>query len=148
MLDLESFVFDKEMDPVQIAIMLAMTRNQEEEKEMLRRYRGMGARCAVTMVSGSNAADRNKTLRSVVGLCLNERIVDKKTEHLHPVAHATWEASQCSRTADIVVGQNFCVKAAVVRKDHWFAICLYGSMGMHELTAHKTVGVGLMTIPE
>ena len=90
MLDLESFVFDKEMDPVQIAIMLAMTRNQEEEKEMLRRYRGMGARCAVTMVSGSNAADRNKTLRSVVGLCLNERIVEKKTEHLHPVAHATW----------------------------------------------------------
>ena len=86
MLDLESFVFDKEMDPVQIAIMLAMTRNQEEEKEMLRRYRGMGARCAVTMVSGSNAADRNKTLRSVVGLCLNERIVEKKTEHLHPVA--------------------------------------------------------------
>ena len=73
---------------------------------------------------------------------------EKKTEHLHPVAHATWEASQCSRTADIVVGQNFCVKAAVVRKDHWFAICLYGSMGMHELTAHKTVGVGLMTIPE
>ena len=42
MLDLESFVFDKEMDPVQIAIMLAMTRNQEEEKEMLRRYREIG----------------------------------------------------------------------------------------------------------
>jgi len=148
MLDLGNFVFDKEMDPVRIAIMLAMTRNQEEEKEMLRLWRDRGVKCAVTMVSGSNAADHNRTLRSVVGLCLNERIIEKRTEHLHPVAHATWEAAQCSRTADTVVGQNICVKAAVVRRGYWFAICLYGSMGMHELTTHKTIGVGMMTIPE
>lgn len=148
MLDLESFVFDKEMDPVQIAIMLAMSRSKEEEKEMLCRYREMGVRCAVTMISGSNAADRHKTIRSIVGLCLNERIVEKKTEHLHPVAHATHEASICSRIADTVIGQNICVKAAVVHKDCWFAICFYGSMGMHELTAHKTIGVGIMTIPD
>ena len=90
MLDLESFVFDKEMDPVQIAIMLAMTRNQEEEKEMLRRYRGMGARCAVTMVSGSNAADRNKTLRSVVGLCLNEQRWCARTTGLPSASTAAW----------------------------------------------------------
>lgn len=148
MLDLEKFVFDKDMDPARISVLLAMSQNQDVERELVRQYRAMGARCAVTMLSGNDVAGRSKAIRSVIGLCLNEGLIEKKAQHIHPVAHATWEAAMGSRIMDANMGQNFCVKVAAVRCGCWFSLCFYGNLGMHELSAHRTVGLGVQVLGE
>lgn len=148
MLDLEKFVFDENVDPARVAIMLAMTQNKDMEKEMIKKYREAGINCAVSMLSGNDVEGRPKATRCVVGLCLNEGLIEKKPQHIHPVVHATWEAAETSRIVDSTLGQNFCVKVAAVRHGCWFALCFYGNMGIHEISTHKTVGLGMQIISD
>lgn len=78
---------------------------------------------------------------------LNLDIISRKKEHIHPVAHCVLETTQSTRASD-AIGQNFCFKAAVVRKGSHFALCFYGDLAMHELSGHKTIGVGFQILGE
>ncbi len=142
----EEFIYDQEIDPCRIAIILAMTQTQAMEKEFLASYRKMGVKCAVTMISGKDMDVRNKTIHNVIGLCLNEGIIERKPEHIHPVVHAVWEATHGSRIMESSAPQNLRIKAAVVRRGSYFALCFYGNMAMHECSTHKTIGMGLQIL--
>lgn len=144
-MDFEKFVFDPKIDLGRIAILLAMTQDQQMEQDFLNHYRAQGIRGAVTIVAGNDTIARSKVVRMVTSLCVNERIIERKTEHLHPVCHAILEAMQSTRCSD-AVDQNYLFKTAVVRYRNRFAICFYGNLGMHELTSHKTIGVGMQIL--
>lgn len=147
-MDYKKFIFDPQIDAVRIAIMIAMTQTQEMEKELMQEYRKMGVRCAATMLSGSDISGRTKFVRSIVGMCLSEKIIERKPQHVHPVAHATHEAATTSRIAgpSAMDGQEYCFKAVAVRYKCWFALCFYGNYGMHEVSSHKTIGSGVQTL--
>lgn len=148
MIEIGKLMYDKDnLDLGNLAVLLAMASNKDVELELIRRYEKMGIKSAVTTISGKDLDARDKLVRNVVGLCLNEQIIEKKVEHFHPVLHAVLEAAQSTRCFDAVC-QNFRFRTAVLRQDCWFVLCFYGNMGMHEMTSHKTVGLGIQILGE
>lgn len=137
----EEFLFEDSNDPQRAAIMIAMTQNLEQEKEMIRIFRQWGVESVATMVSGHNSVVYPKIVNSVVGMCLNAGLIEKKTSHIHPVVHAIQEASIASRL-QCDVSQNCRLKIAAVRYKDRFCLCYYGDVAIHELSAHKTIGTG------
>ena len=146
MVDCENFVLDVKNDPVRAAILLAMTKDQASEAALIEAYARQGIRCAATMVSGRDFENRPRMTRNVIGLCLGASVVEKKTEHVHPLAHAIQEATVAARIMDSAAAQNYRVKAAAARCGIWIAVCFYGDMGMHECSAHRTIGIGVQVL--
>jgi hypothetical protein len=141
-MDWEKQMFEPGSSPVRAAIMVAMTPDQKLEKELIAEYKTRGILCAATMISGRDFEARPRILRNMIGLCLNEGIIEKKTEHIHPLVHAIHEACQTARLVDSYAAQNFCVKGSAARCGHWIVVCFYGEMGMHEFSVHGTIGIG------
>lgn len=132
-------------DLCRLAILLAMSIDQKMEKDLIVQLQEMGIKGAATTVSGFGISAQSNIIKSVVNLCLNTHIIERKREHVHPVAHCVLEVTQSTRASD-AIGQNFCFKAAVVRKGNHFALSFYGNLAMHELSGHKTVGVGFQIL--
>lgn len=141
------YVIDKRegIDLCRLAILLAMSTSQDMEKEMIAQYQEMGVRGAVTTISGFGISSQSNIIRSVVNLCLNTHLIERKKEHIHPVCHCILETTQSTRASD-AIGQNFRFKAAAVRKGNHFALSFYGDLGMHEFSSHKSVGVGFQIL--
>lgn len=138
----ENFMIpDNEADLCRLAILLAMTPNQDVEKEVIAQYQKLGLRSAATMISGFGIDSQTSIVRSVVNLCLNTNVIERKRSHVHPLCHCVLETAQSTRASD-AIGQNFCFKAAVVRRREEFTLCFYGNLAMHELSGHKSIGVG------
>lgn len=143
----ENFVYQQPIDPIRQAILLAMTQSMEQEKEMIRYLQGMGIKCVATMASGFNSDISPKLVNNLVGACLNANIIEKKKSHIHPVVHALHEAMDTSRVTR-EISQNCRLKVGVVRYEDQISICIYGDLAIHELSAHKTVGVGFQILGE
>lgn len=143
----ESYMYQQPVDPVREALLLAMTQNLEQEKEMIRELQNRGFKAAATMVSGYNYTLMPKLVNSVIGVCLNADIIEKKTAHIHPVVHALHEATESARLVR-EISQNCCLKITVVRYNELFALGIYGDMAIHELSAHKTIGIGFQILGE
>ena len=137
----EGFVYQTPIEPTRQAIMLAMTQNLEQEKEMIRSLQEMGVKCVATMATGHNSIVSLKLVNAMLGACLNAGVIEKKTAHIHPAVHAVQEATDGARLIRDI-SQNCCLKVAAVRCDNRFAVCIYGDMAIHELSAHKTIGTG------
>lgn len=143
----ENFVYQQPIDPIRQAILLAMTQSMEQEKEMIQLLQSMGIKCVATMASGFNSDISPKLVNNLVGACLNANIIEKKKSHIHPVVHALQEAMDTSRVVRDI-SQNCRLKIAVVRYEDQISICIYGDLAIHELSAHKTVGVGFQILGE
>ena len=143
----ENFVYQRPIDPVRQAIQLAMTQSMEQEKEMIASMQSMGIKCVATMASGFNSDISPKLVNNLVGACLNANIIEKKKSHIHPVVHALHEAMDCSRITR-EISQNCRLKVSVVRYEDQISICIYGDFAIHELSAHKTVGIGFQILGE
>lgn len=141
MIDFSDFLDLEHAHICRLAILLAMTRTDEEEKEMIRLYREHHLKAAATTISGYSMSFEETVIRNVVNLCLNTHLIDRKRGHVHPVAHCVLEAAQSTRAVD-AIGQNFRFKAAAVRRGDEFSLCFYGDLGMHPLSSHKSIGVG------
>ncbi|MBO5492224.1 MAG: HutP family protein [Pyramidobacter sp.] len=137
----------EEADACRLAMLLAMTASLDVEKKLIAQFGAHGARGAVTVISGFDMGSQNNTIRNIINMCLNKGLIEKKFEHVHPVAHAVLEATECTR-ATMAVGQNYCFKVAAVRKKSTIAVCMYGDLGMHEVSSHKTVGLGVQVLGE
>ncbi len=124
-----------------LAILLAMTRTDEEEKAVIALLQEHHIQAAATTIFGYNITFEEKMIRSVVNLCLHTRLIERKRSHIHPVVHCVLEAAQSTRAAEDI-GQNFKFKTAAVRQGEEFSLCFYGDLGMHPLSSHKSVGVG------
>lgn len=129
------------------AIYLAMTDSLEEEKAMIDYFRQHECYCAATMLSGSDKDTLRKITGNVVGASLNAGIIERKHAHIHPLGHAIEEAVAGTRL-DSSVGQNSRLKVAIARKDNTIAVAIYGDMGFHECSSHKTVGGGYQVLGE
>ena len=132
-------------DLCRMAVLLAMTVDQKMERDLIQQLQKRGIKSAATTVAGFGISSQSNIIRSVVNLCLNTNIIERKREHVHPVAHCVLEVTQSTRASD-AIGQNFCFKAAVARKGNHFALSFYGNLAMHELSGHKTIGVGFQIL--
>lgn len=128
-------------DPFRAAICVAMASTMEEEKETIALFRKYGCLCVATMLSGSDKDALNKITGNVVGACLNAGLIERKHAHIHPLGHAVEEAVDGTRL-DSSVGQNSRLKIGIARKDDRIAVAIYGDMGFHECSSHKTIGGG------
>ena len=137
----ENFMVPDEMDLSRLAILLAMTPTQESEKDVIAQYQKLGLRAAATTISGFGISGQTGIVRSVVNLCVNTGLIERKRSQIHPICHCVLEVTQSTRASD-AIGQNFLFKAAAVRWRDEFALCFYGNLAMHELSGHKTIGVG------
>lgn len=143
----ENYIYQQPIDPARQAILLAMTQSMEQEKEMIRELQGMGIKCAATMAAGFNFDISPKLINNLVGACLNANIIEKKKAHIHPVVHALHEAMDAARVTR-EISQNCRLKVGVVRYEDQISISIYGDIAIHELSAHKTVGVGFQILGE
>ena len=143
----DNYLTPEGIDTARLAIILAMTPDQVSEKELIFQYQKMGLKTAVTTIYGFAMGTQTAVVRNIINLCLNTHVIEKKRGHIHPVAHCVLETAQSTRAAD-AIGQNYCFKAAVVRDRSVFSLCFYGNLGMHELSSHKTIGVGQQILGE
>lgn len=143
----ENYVYQRPFDPVRQAILLAMTQSMEQEKEMIASMQSMGIKCVATMASGPNSGIGPKLVNGLVGACLNANIIEKKKAHIHPMVHALHEAMDGSRITR-EISQNCRLKVAVVRYEGQISICIYGDLAIHELSAHKSIGIGFQILGE
>lgn len=147
MITWDEFLIDEKfgIELCKIAILLAMTPSQVMEKEVISQYEKLRVRSAVTMISGFSISSQSNIIRNIINLCLNTHLIERKREHIHPVAHCVLETTQSTRAFD-AIGQNFVFKAAAVRKGNQFALSFYGNLALHELSGHKTIGVGFQIL--
>lgn len=143
----ENYIYQQPIDPIRQAILLAMTQSMEQEKEMIASMQSMGIKCVATMASGPNSGIGPKLVNGLVGACLNANIIEKKKSHIHPVVHALQEAMDTARVTR-EISQNCRLKVGVVRYKDQISISIYGDLAIHELSAHKTVGVGFQILGE
>ena len=136
-----------EVNPFRAAIQVAMTSTIEEEKEMIAFFHQRDCHCAATMLSGSDNETLRKITGNVVGASLNAGLIERKHAHIHPLGHAVEEAVDGTRL-DSSVGQNCRLKIGIARKDNMIAVAIYGDMGFHECSSHKTVGGGYQILGE
>lgn len=136
----------EQVDPLRSAILLAMTETMEAERLMKEYCSSNGQKCAVTMLGGNSAAVRDKIVGAVIGACLNNGLIEKSTENIHPVIHALHEAARGAKL-DAALSQNFHLKIAIVRQNKHIAVTLFGRMGFSELSDHLTIGSGIHVIP-
>lgn len=61
-----------------LAILLAMTRTDEEEKELIRIYGERRLKAAATTISGYSMSFEETVIRNVVNLCLHTHLIDRK----------------------------------------------------------------------
>lgn len=78
---------------------------------------------------------KEKLPGAVIGACLNNNLIEKNQESIHPVLHAVMEAAK-SVKLNAVLEQNYQLKIAIVREGHWITVAMYGKMGFHELSDH------------
>ncbi|MGL4453524.1 HutP family protein [Cetobacterium sp.] len=129
------------------ALLLALTRTIDEENELKKRYKAEEIRFVVTEIGGKSSGGelQEKINKSVIGACLNEKLIEKNGPNLHAVLHATEEAKKCilmntTSTASVVL------KIAIVRDEHWIAVAMFGESSIHPLTGHERCGLGIMHI--
>lgn len=126
-----------------IAILLALSSDIEEEQMLKNKYAKEGFLCAITATGGEIQALVKKINNAVLGACLNNNIIDKTPEAVHAIIHATLEAKEGILMSS-PSGASFVGKIAIVRKDNWIAIAIYGHSAAHILTNHERIGLGIM----
>ena len=147
-MDLLNYMFPNgKVNPFRAAIYLAMTESLDDEKELISLFQRHDCLCAATMLSGSDKETLKKITGNVVGACLNSGVIQRKHAHIHPLGHAVEEAVDGTRL-DSSVEQNSRLKIAIARKDNMIAVAIYGDMGFHECSSHKTIGCGYQILGE
>ena len=95
----------------------------------------------------SSRALKEKLPGAVIGACLNNNLIEKNQESIHPVLHAVMEAAKGAKVNAVLEQNNYQLKIAIVREGHWIAVAMYGKLGFHELSDHHTIGCGIHIIP-
>lgn len=128
------------------ALLLAMTRNINDEDNVKRAYKSGKIKFVVTEIGGRSDEDfQDKISRAVIGASLNEGIVKKNTHDIHAVLHATEEAKR-GVLVNTTSSTNIALKVAIVRDENWIAVAMFGESSIHPLTSHERCGLGVMHI--
>lgn len=125
------------------ALLLALTSSKSEEDSFKKRLVAEGLVCAVTGAGGNVLEMKQKIVSSVIGACLNNNVVNKKSEEIHALMHAALEAKE-GMLLGAPNSANLAVKIAIVRYENWLAVAIYGHLAMHSIINHETAGLGIM----
>lgn len=129
------------------AMLLALTQTLYDEDKAKQLVARCGFKAVVTEVGGkTNYYDFNeKVNRAVIGACLNAGVIEKTTNHIHAVIHATEEAKK-GILVSVSTSASLAMKIAVARNDKWIAVALFGKSALHYMTNHDRAGLGVMHI--
>ena len=128
------------------AMLLALTRNIEDEEAVKAYYREHHIPFVVTEMGGqSSSTFQTKITNAVMGACLNEELIEKRSHDIHAVLHATEEAKR-GILINAASTTNIILKIAIVRDDNWIAVAMFGESSMHYTTSHERCGLGVMHI--
>lgn len=128
------------------ALLLALTRNIQDESRLKEIYKKQGVRFVVTEIGGKSDGNfQDKINRAVIGAGLNEGIVDKTAHDIHAVLHAAEEAKR-GILVNTTSSTNIAIKIAIVRDDEWVAVGMFGESSIHPITSHERCGLGVMHI--
>ena len=127
-------------------LLLAMSQSLKEELDLKETIQNLGFRYAVTEVGGnSNKSFQEKLNRAILGASLNNSLINKESNEIHALLHATEDARRgiASNSANEA---NLAMKCAILRSDHWISVAIFGESAFHPLTGHERCGLGVMNI--
>lgn len=129
------------------AIMLAITTTMYDEGLVKKHLEEHGYKAGATE-TGGNAQSKEfaeKLTKAVLGVALNSNIIKRDAPDMHAVLHSTQEALSGLLNYHYS-STSLAIKIAVVRKDRWLVVCLYGQSALHFMTNHRRIGLGIMHI--
>ncbi|WP_164730898.1 HutP family protein [Anoxybacter fermentans] len=139
-----NFFKNDKMQVGKAAMLLALTSNRQEEVEiktyLKERY---NYDTVVTEVGGVLRDIKGRVVKSVVSAAINAGILEKKSNHIHPLIHATLEAER-GMMFDLPTQSSIVMKVAIVVGDKWLAVAMYGESAIHVLSNHERAGLGIM----
>ena len=129
------------------AMLLALTRNMQDEESVKKMLAEQGFRFVVTEVGGNSALSdfQLKTTKAVIGACMNTGLIAKTATNYHALLHATDEAKR-GIMVSVASSASVAVKIAVVRDTSWVAVAMFGESALHPLTNHERAGLGVMHV--
>lgn len=128
------------------ALLLAMTRNINDETKLKKIFKDQGIQFVVTEIGGKSDVNfQDKINRAVIGASLNEGIVEKKSHDIHAVLHAAEEAKR-GILVNTTSSTNIAIKIGIVRDKEWIAVAMFGESSIHPITSHERCGLGVMHI--
>lgn len=129
------------------AMLLAITQTLYDEECMKQMVARSGFKAVVTEVGGKTSFyDFNeKVNRAVIGFCLNSGIIQKTSNDIHAVIHASEEAKK-GILVSVSTSTSLALKIAIARDEHWVAVALFGKSALHYMTNHDRAGLGIMHI--
>lgn len=133
--------------PGAAALLLAITQTLSDENRIKQLVAKNGLKAVVTEVGGKTSFyDFNERInRAVIGACLNAGIIEKTSNDIHAVIHATEEAKR-GLLVSVSTTASLAMKIAVARDEHWVAVALFGKSALHYMTNHERAGLGIMHI--
>jgi len=133
--------------PGTAAMMLALTQTIYDEELAKKLVAKKGLKAVVTEVGGKTSFyDFNERInRAVIGACLNSGLIEKKSNDIHAVIHATEQAKR-GLLVSVSTSSSLAMKIAIVRNEHWIAVALFGKSALHYMTNHERAGLGVMHI--
>ncbi len=149
--DLESRtvkVFENENDwkVENAAMLLALTWTLNLEDKIKSIVRKNGFKYVVTEMGGSSHSDfQSKTVRSILGACLDAKVIQKNTKEIHALLHAAEEAKR-GILVNSSSSTSIAVKIAIVRDENWISVAIFGQSAFHPITNHQRAGLGVMHI--
>lgn len=128
-------------------MLLALTQTIYDEEKVKQIVAKNGFKAVVTEVGGRTSFDdfNEKINRAVIGASLNSGIIQKTTNDIHALIHATEEAKK-GILVSVSTSANLAMKIAVARDDTWIAVALFGKSALHYMTNHDRAGLGVMHI--
>ncbi len=129
------------------AMLLALTQTIYDEDRMKEIIAKNGYKAVVTEVGGKTSFDdfNEKVNRAVIGASLNSSVIQKVSNEIHALVHATEEAKK-GILVSVNMSSNVALKIAVVRGQKWIAVAMFGKSALHYMTNHDRAGLGIMHI--
>lgn len=127
-----------------LAMLLAMTETEEEEKQLKDYINAMpNHHAAVTFISGVTSRISAAYTRSIVNAALSTGVIKKTSSQVHAIIHASLEALE-STMPKSPVSSSLKIKIAIVANQHWLAVSSYGFSAFSVYTNHERLGLGMM----
>lgn len=129
------------------ALLLAMTKSLADEQAVKQLLMADGYIIAVTELGGQSSKEdfQTRMIKSIVGAVLNNGVIKKEPYEIHAVLHAAMEAKK-GIFLDMASSSNIASKIAIVRKDTWVAVAIFGKSALYHMTNHERAGLGVMHI--
>lgn len=127
------------------ALLLAATKDAEDEKFLKEELNRIGWRAVATEVGGLAGDIPRKMTRAVVGASLNAGVVEKRPHEMHALMHATLEAMNAFMPTSMLEA-SIGAKIGIVRNRHWITVAVLGDTAFHAVAHHERCGMGVMHI--